>query len=183
MGYAGPVSDRPYHHGDLQRALLDEAVSQLEATSVSDLSLRALARRLGVSHAAPAHHFGDKAGLIEAIAREGYIDLRSALADAWEEAGAFLDVGVAYVTWAVDHPVHYRLMFGAEAEDRGGLDDVRAGTRELLYGPAAELSGDTDVALAGWSMAHGLAQLLIDGQVRDRRSVKRLATAVLAKLA
>lgn len=183
MGYSDPVADRPYHHGDLRRALLDAAVLQLETTSVSELSLRALARRIGVSHAAPAHHFGDKAGLIEAISREGYIGLRQALSDAWEEGASFLDVGVSYVAWAVGHPVHYRLMFGAESEKPGDLDDVRSATRELLYGPAAQLSGDKDVALAGWSMAHGLAQLLIDGQVKDRRSVKRLATEVLSKLA
>lgn len=172
---------RPYHHGDLRRALLDAAISELAHTPASQLSLRALARRVGVSHAAPAHHFGDRHGLLEAIARHGFIGLRDALSATRDAGGTFLDLGVTYVTWSVDHPAEHQVMFGSDvAPDR--LDDVRAQTRELLGAGAAEVADGRDTAVAGWAIAHGLATLLIDGQITDPRPVPELAVAVLGEL-
>lgn len=177
---------RPYHHGDLRRSLLDAALEKLAHRPASALSLRALARQVGVSHAAPAHHFGDRSGLLEALAREGFEALHAVLDAARENDRSFLDIGVAYVDWAVQNPVHYRLMFGPDAVDPAHLEDVRAGTRHLLHGAATELSDDRDSALAGWAIAHGLAGLLIDGQIEDPRTdpqaVQELARSVLGRL-
>ncbi len=92
-----PARRRPDHHGDLRRAAIDAAVQAIREEGVANLSLRDLARRLGVSHAAPTHHFGDKAGLLSAVASEGYRRLAAALRDAEARTGSFLEVGVAYV--------------------------------------------------------------------------------------
>src|SRR5918998_1032836 len=99
-------SDRPYHHGQLRQVILAAAVDALAESGPARLSLRELARRAGVSHAAPAHHFGDKAGLLTAVAAEGYTLLAEALTAAQQLAGDFLDVGVAYVRFAVEHRAH-----------------------------------------------------------------------------
>ena len=85
---------RPYHHGDLRRALLDEAVASLRESGTAALSLRDLARRAGVSHAAPAHHFGDKRGLLTAVAAEGYRRLAGSLGTTDETIPNLTDVGV-----------------------------------------------------------------------------------------
>src|SRR5688500_2975476 len=103
--------DRPYHHGHLRQAILAAAVDALTESGPARLSLRDLARRAGVSHAAPAHHFGDKAGLLSAVAAEGYNLLADALTAAQQHTGDFLDVGVAYVRFAIDHRAHFEVMF------------------------------------------------------------------------
>ena len=101
----------PYHHGNLRRALLDAALDTISTDGVAALNLRDLARRCGVSHAAPTHHFGDRRGLLTAIATEGYDGLAAATAATWDETGSFLEVGVAYVRYAVAHPGHFPVMF------------------------------------------------------------------------
>ncbi|MEV6629611.1 TetR/AcrR family transcriptional regulator [Actinoplanes sp. NPDC051470] len=101
------MTTKPYHHGDLRRALLTEAAVAIEESGVAKLSLRDLARRAGVSHAAPTHHFGDKAGLLTALAVEGYHRLAAELG----AAESFLDGGVAYVRFAVTHRAHFEVMF------------------------------------------------------------------------
>src|SRR5918998_5321656 len=102
---------RPYHHGDLRQAILTAAVAALAESGPAQLSLRDLARRAGVSHAAPAHHFGDKAGLLTAIAAEGYNLLADTLTAAQRRTADFLEVGVAYVRFAVDQRAHFEVMF------------------------------------------------------------------------
>src|SRR5437763_13451961 len=101
----------PYHHGDLRRTLLAAAAEAIAEHGPAAISLRDLARRADVSHAAPAHHFGDKAGLLTALAAEGYGLLAAALGEAAERTGSFLEVGVAYVGFAVDHPAHFAVMY------------------------------------------------------------------------
>src|SRR4051794_203129 len=95
------ASPSPYHHGDLRRVLLDAAVAAIAEHGPAALSLRDLARRAGVSHAAPAHPFDDKAALLTAVAVDGYQRLAERLRAA-RTAGTFLDVGVAYVQFAVE---------------------------------------------------------------------------------
>ena len=101
---------RPYHHGDLRQVVLDAAVAAITEFGPTGFSLRDLARHAGVSHAAPAHHFRDKAGLLTTVAAQGYQLLADALAAAQQRTGDFLDVGVAYVRFAVEHRAHFEVM-------------------------------------------------------------------------
>ncbi|MEW2383285.1 TetR/AcrR family transcriptional regulator [Micromonospora sp. NPDC047707] len=154
-----------YHHGDLRRTLLTAAAEVIEESGPAALSLRDLARRAGVSHAAPAHHFGDKAGLLTALAVEGF-DL---LAEALHAAdGGLVEAGVAYVDFAVRHRAHFEVMFRpdlyradapelAAARERSGAA-LHAGVAELPpgHGTAGDAAGD---ALAAWSIVHGFATL------------------------
>src|SRR5687768_16199083 len=105
-----------YHHGNLRRALLDEALATIRAEGVEGLTLREIGARLGVSRTALYRHFADKGALLEAVATEGFRTLRERLVAAWEEGGrgpaGFDAMGVAYVHFAVANPSHYRVMFG-----------------------------------------------------------------------
>ena len=135
-------------------------------------SLRDLARRAGVSHAAPAHHFGDKAGLLTAIATEGYERLGVALRAA-QQSGGFLEVGLAYIEFAIANPAHFAVMFRPDLyhDADADLQAARATTTALLYGPAGAAYPDRDatrVGLAGWSFAHGFASLWLTGNLQHR---------------
>jgi AcrR family transcriptional regulator len=105
-----------YHHGDLSRALVREAVRTIEKEGVEALTLRAVGQRLGVSRTALYRHFTDKSALLAAVASEGFRTLRTELLAAWEREGGgasgFTAMGAAYVRFAVAHPSHYRVMFG-----------------------------------------------------------------------
>ncbi|KKK05454.1 TetR/AcrR family transcriptional regulator [Micromonospora sp. HK10] len=158
-----------YHHGDLRRVLLTTAAAAIAESGPAALSMRDLARRAGVSHAAPAHHFGDKAGLLTALATQGF-DL---LADALRAAdGDLLDAGVAYVGFAVRHRAHFDVMFRPELyrADDPELVAARARAGELLRGGVARRTGgqrDAD-ALAAWSIVHGFATLWLAGALPPR---------------
>ncbi|MFD5316806.1 TetR/AcrR family transcriptional regulator [Streptomyces sp. NPDC127098] len=163
-----------YHHGNLRRAVIDAALEAIDESGPTGWSLRALARRAGVSHAAPVHHFGDKAGLLTAVAAEGYELFADAL-EARAAEGDFQEVGVAYVRFAVRHRAHFAVMFRPElyrpddpalvaARDRAGAV-LAAGARRL----SAEPAGDRAVTLAAWSAAHGFAGLWLDGALPEAR--------------
>lgn len=162
----------PYHHGNLRRVLLDAALEDIAEQGAADLSMRDLARRAGASHAAPAHHFGDKAGLLTAIAVEGYELLTVALRRA-NERGGFAEVGLAYIGFAVEHPAHFEVMYHPDlyrADDPAVLE-ARDAAAQLLYGPAGDAYPDRDafrVGIAGWSFAHGFASLWTTGNLRHR---------------
>ena len=166
----------PYHHGNLRRALLDAALDTIARDGVSAVNLRDLARRCGVSHAAPAHHFGDRTGLLTAIATEGYEGLAAATNAAWTETGSFLEVGVAYVRFAVAHPAHFAVMFRPDLVDIADPELVKASAASaaMLYGPVgsvAPVDGDVasqrTAAIAAWSLVHGIATLWLQGSLRD----------------
>ncbi|WFE96319.1 TetR/AcrR family transcriptional regulator [Micromonospora sp. WMMD987] len=160
---------RAYHHGDLRRALLVAAVAAIEESGPAALSLRDLARRAGVSHAAPTHHFGDKAGLLTALAVEGFDLLATALTAAGDE---LLDVGVAYVDFAVRHRAHFEVMFRPDLY-RPDAPEVRAARERagaaLHLGVAAlpqdrtGPDGSRTDSLAAWSIVHGFATLWLSG--------------------
>jgi AcrR family transcriptional regulator len=160
---------RPYHHGDLPRVLLEAAVQAIDEVGPAAVSLRDLARRAGVSHAAPAHHFGDKAGLLTALAADGFRRLAATLRRAYQETSSFLEVGVAYVGFAVTHRAHFEVMFRPELyrTDDPELVRAREQARSMLYPPAAGLAGEpggdaTAAGVAAWSLVHGLATLWLN---------------------
>lgn len=157
----------PYHHGDLRRAILDAAVESISAGGSAALSLRELSRRAGVSHAAPVHHFGDKAGVLTALAAEGFERLADALAAAGDD---FAEAGVAYVRFAVSHRAHFEVMFRpdtyhaddpavvAARERASGALTGGVRTRTTQTGREARLTG-----IAAWSLMHGFATLWLTG--------------------
>jgi AcrR family transcriptional regulator len=149
-----------YHHGDLRRVLLDTALDLIAERGPGAISLRDLARVAGVSHAAPAHHFGDKAGLFTAIAVQGNELLADALA-----GGDLEDMGVRYVRFAAEHPSHFEVMFRPDLWHAGDPDlaAARERTRAMLR---AQVPGDRDkIVLAAWSLAHGFATLRRSGNL------------------
>lgn len=185
---------RTYHHGDLRAALLAAAVELIHERGLNGLSLRECARRAGVSHAAPYRHFEDKNALLLAIAHEGY----EGLADAGEAAmagvtdpRARLDAyGVAYVRYAVGHPVHHRVMFTSEMPKLPAKDQAnRTRAFTLLVETAAAVVGPEQAevaAVATWSLTHGLSMLILDNRIpADKISspaqIEELARAVIAQ--
>jgi AcrR family transcriptional regulator len=165
------VTTSRYHHGALRPALLDAALEAIGELGPTALSMRDVARRAGVSHAASAHHFGDKAGLLTALAAQGYDLLADELAAAWAATGRFLEVGVAYVRFAVAHPAHFAVMFRPELLhlDDPALRAAKARSDAALYGgverlPRAQAGTNPLVAgVAAWSIVHGFASLWLDG--------------------
>ncbi|MFF5786392.1 TetR/AcrR family transcriptional regulator [Streptomyces sp. NPDC012693] len=162
------TSRSTYHHGDLRQAVLAAALDVIAADGPGALSLRDLARRAGVSHAAPAHHFKDRTGLLTAVAAQGY----ELLADALAAAPDLRERGVRYVRFAVEHPAHFQVMFQPEllraddpdllaAKERASAG-LRSGIAELRDVPDARTAG-----VAAWSLAHGFATLLLTHNVRD----------------
>jgi AcrR family transcriptional regulator len=164
------AGEQTYHHGDLRRALLDEAIAAIAEGGPGAVTLRGLARRVGVSHAAPLHHFHDKAGLLTALAAEGYRLLAEALRDARHSTDGNVEVAVAYVRFAIEHRPHFFVMFRPEPyrADDPELVAARTAAREALFG-AMRCATDDDpdhatltAGVAGWSLVHGLATLYID---------------------
>ncbi len=162
--------DGAYHHGDLRRAVLDAALVAINEVGPSAVSLRDLARRSGVSHAAPAHHFGDKAGVLTAVAAEGYHLLADALTAAHQHTEDFVEVGVAYVRFAIEHRSHFEVMFRPELyhADAPAVRTAQERAAQMLYGGVASLpdgQAGPDLLLAGtaaWSLVHGFATLWLN---------------------
>src|SRR5579864_5503891 len=152
---------RPYHHGDLRPALLRAAVEVIGQAGPAAMSLREVARRAGVTHAAAAYHFGDKAGLLTAVAAQGYRMLTEELRSTRDAGLGFLEGGVAYVRFAVSHRAHFEVMYQPELyhRDDAELGRARAAAATLLYG-AGELDRErVAYGVAAWSIVHGLATL------------------------
>lgn len=174
---AGPTS-ASYHHGDLRRALIETALTMVREEGAWNFTLREVARRAGVSHAAPYNHFPEKAALLAEVGVLGFEALRremeagaSALPHSAREA--LSGIGAAYIRFGVENPAHYRLMFGAELAERGRhpvLDEAADAAfavlaRALEQGQlAGEVRRDSvpEQALSAWSLVHGLTTLLID---------------------
>jgi AcrR family transcriptional regulator len=166
------AESRPYHHGDLRRALVDAARRILEAEGPTALSLRAVAREAGVSPAAPYHHFKDKAELLDAIADEGWQMLDAGMAKAKAEAEPrekLAALGIAYVCFARENPALYRVMYDA-ARDREALpeqmqdndDSAYCKVRDTMVELGADPTATVDLELAtvaAWCAAHGLAEM------------------------
>ena len=172
MSEAKSVGPRPYHHGDLTRALVDAARRLLESEGPSALSLRAVAREAGVSPAAPYHHFKDKAELLDAIASEGWDILGTQMAAAKAATTGMQQLtalGIAYVCFARDNPALYRVMYDAARDKDEMPEDIQSNkdsaycmVRDTMIENGADPEQDRHLELAGvaaWCGAHGLAEM------------------------
>ena len=179
-----PVAPRPYHHGDLRATLLAAAVDEIGAAGATGLSLRALARRAGVSHAAPAHHFGDKRGLFTALAADGFRMLHGRTRAALGRDDALVVAGQRYVEFALEHPAHFQVMWDTSLVDQSDEDLRRERTIafEVLYQALRRGTGAVDEAevlaqgAVAWAMVHGIATLWLSGNLpyeRNSRLVNR----------
>jgi AcrR family transcriptional regulator len=182
-----------YHHGDLRRALVEQALRTIQTEGVRGLTLRGVGETLGVSRTALYRHFADKNALLVEVAREGFRTFRLELVDAWERGGrgrqAFEDMGVAYVRFAVVNPSHYRVMFGGfvVVGADAALQQEAAGAFQALVDAIIALQqqrlmrADDPLQLARfiWSLVHGIAMLIIDGVLQgpgvDAESLTRFA--------
>lgn len=172
MRETGSAQARPYHHGDLSRALVEAARRILEAEGAAALSLRAVAREAGVSPAAPYHHYKDKTELLEAVAHEGWETLGEAIAEARRSSSdpgeALGAIGLAYLHFARDNPALYRLMY-ATSRDRTSMpehakeeDSGLANVQGALVAAGADPNDELELQLAtvaSWCAVHGLAEM------------------------
>ncbi len=176
-----------YHHGDLRNALLEAARALLEERGPTALGIREIARRVGVSAPAAYHHFSGLDDIAVALAERGFAELAVHLQTAPSNAkGQLAPAGIAYVAFARDNPGLYRLMFGEGFRGAFSSDDrirrLRSDAYEVLKTglsrrlPAEEI--DT-AALFLWSLTHGLALLMIDGQFDPGADPDTLVAAVL----
>jgi AcrR family transcriptional regulator len=169
-----------YHHGDLRAALLAAAEHVLLERGVEGFTLRECARRAGVSHAAPAHHFGDASGLLTEFAALGYARMAAMMQAARDAAGsdsraALVGVGLAYIEFAVTHRAQFALMFRSSVIDRnhsqvargaGDCFDHLQQTLAQASAPGAALhEGFLNRALLAWSAVHGFAALALNGNL------------------
>lgn len=170
------MSAKPYHHGDLRAAVIAAAVEEVEAVGAARLSMREIARRAGVSHAAPAHHFGDKRGIFTAIAVEGFVRITEFIGPVAGGPDGFLPGGIAYVGFALQHRGYFEVMFRPDLyrDDDPDLVAARDAAFGVLYGSAAAALAEPDedattaLVMAGWSMAHGLATLWLTANLQDK---------------
>ena len=176
---------QPYHHGDLAAALIAAAGTILAERGLDGFTLRECARRADVSHAAPAHHFGDANGLLTAVATSGYQQLTQAMREAAERekdrGTALVAIGVAYVGFALTHPALFRLMFHSDRLDRTdeafrvagkAAFEVLSGRLAAVRGRETQLSppetGRDATLLRAWAVVHGMATLAIEGRLGPR---------------
>ncbi|MDT5092158.1 MAG: hypothetical protein QOH60_1521 [Mycobacterium sp.] len=164
-----------YHHGDLKRALTDAALDLVQEKGPKGFTLREVARRAGVSAAAPYRHFADKSDLLAAAATQGFIQLHEALSAAREgdPVTQALQMGRAYARWAIAHPDYYQVMFGSVLDKTDKPEMLTAGL--TTFGDLLDVivrcqeagvlgAGDpSDIAGPVWSVLHGICMLAIGG--------------------
>lgn len=169
---------RKYHHGDLREALIESGMRLLAERSAEQLSLREIARDVGVSATAVYRHFPDKQSLLYALCEKGALILAERSEQAMAEAGrgraGFDATGRAYVRFAVEHPALFRLIMTTKAPESAFSPNVslvspaarqlRDNIRELLPSDASE-DQQRMAAIHAWSLVHGMAMLMLDGQI------------------
>lgn len=194
-----------YHHGDLRRTLLDASLALVEEAGIGALSLREVARKAGVSHNAPYHHFPDKAAILAAISIDGFERLGAAMAAARREVkgsdplGRLQSCGHAYVSFAIAHPAHFRVMFRPELAGchadvtqaaAPSFDNLVQSVRDCQEAKVAPPGDPMPLVLTCWSAVHGLASLWLDGPLsqdpkgfgRDPQALAEMVSATLARL-
>ncbi len=171
---AKPAKKAPakaYHHGNLRESLLEAAQALLALHGVQGISLRDVAKVAGVSHAAPYHHFASLNDLLAAVAQRGFKALADAMAQATTEKDTrerLVQIALAYVRCARSHPGRFRLMFAPQLTQGDGHPQLREESQRafailLAAAHAHDAKNGHQLALCGWSLSHGMANLLIDG--------------------
>jgi AcrR family transcriptional regulator len=172
--YRAKMTAKNYHHGDLRAALIEAGLTLVEESGGDEVALREVARRVGVSATAVYRHFPDKNALMAALAQAGLQRLAEVQRVASDKAGGgiagFNATGAAYVRFALDNPGLFRLVFAhpPRPEIKGGLRAEDDAMVMLKTAAAALAPAGTDpgiFALQSWSIAHGLAMLMLDGQI------------------
>jgi AcrR family transcriptional regulator len=187
-----PTPKATYHHGDLRAACVSAAMELLEESGETALSLRAVARRAGVSPAAPYRHYADREALVSAVAALGYRELAERLGAAHPSPSTpeqLTSVAVAYVHFALERPALFRIMFG-EPCDRDNDERAAATAVVTLYlreivGRAFPGADAEAMATAIWALVHGLAFLHLDGKLdasTPSAVAKRVTAAIQALL-
>ncbi len=192
--------ERRYHHGDLWRALVDAALALIAEGELGTFSLREVARRAGVTSAAPYHHFKDKTALLAAVAEEGFVALCKRLEAALARVppadlrGRFGALARAYLEFARAHPAHYRVMFLPEIKsaEHSSLHAAADRTLEVvanqvrMAAPQASAQEVMTRTVLIWSIGHGLASLWNDGvldQILELSSDRALLDATVEQMA
>jgi AcrR family transcriptional regulator len=172
----GAQQSRTYHHGDLRAALLAEASVLLEQDGVDAVTFRGLARRLGVSHAAPGYHFADRDDLLLELGAHGHVLLAEAMQARLDVGvdGPLVSIGKGYLDFAMSHPQHFRLMFAGVAGMDAGANPAfaLAGNRSAAMvvttaTGSADPAHDPERWLKAWALVHGLATLWNDGGLSE----------------
>jgi AcrR family transcriptional regulator len=186
------MAEKPYHHGDLRAALLAAAEAELAEKGVEGFSLRSVAKRAGVSHAAPAHHFGDAGGLLTALAAEGFRRFQATL-DAREEGAGdphekAIRAGLGYLDFAMSRPALFRLIFSSAKPDYASEELIAAAgvAYDHLVGLVQALGGGEADVIALWAASHGIADLATGHKLRTLQGKspaerEALIRAVLAR--
>jgi AcrR family transcriptional regulator len=201
MAKPNDVQERPYHHGDLRRAIVRAALEILSETQSLEFSLRELARRAGVSHNAPYKHFADKRELLAAVSTAGFELLTKRMSEdiarLKNPRAQMFALLRAYIHHGVENPALYRLMFGGHLsgpeDDRPAIERAAAEKTKALIGGVIVDGGlgqpipntprnERKIAgaiLACWSLVHGLTMLLADGLVGPRSKSAELGEAIV----
>jgi AcrR family transcriptional regulator len=182
-----------YHHGDLHDALVKTALELIKEKGVSGLSLREVARRAGVSHGAPAHHFKDKSGLITAIATQGFLVLNEQVKGLSTSGNDlimnFRQAGMAYVRFAANNPAYFEVMFQPALHQKDNQALLTASLqaysqlREAAEKIHTQFNSKIDpeaLALRAWSTAHGLSQLWLSGNLSPSFDIEVLERSLEA---
>jgi AcrR family transcriptional regulator len=160
--------ERSYHHGDLRNGLLEAARAILEEQDLSALTLRAVARRAGVSHAAPYRHFPNHEALLVELGLEGFAELRQFINEAGKVSGPESDrianIGAAYMRFVAKRPAVARLMFGSQIPNRDKFPAL-GHAADAIGDEIGSALHDSALGLAVWSAVHGLAMLVLENVV------------------
>jgi len=163
-----PRGERSYHHGDLRNGLLEAARAILEEQDLSALTLRAVARRAGVSHAAPYRHFPNHEALLVELGLEGFAELRQFIVEAGKVGGPeserIANIGAAYMRFVAQRPAVARLMFGPQLPHREKFPALSTAADAIGAEIGAALS-DPNLGLAVWAAVHGLAMLVLENVI------------------
>jgi AcrR family transcriptional regulator len=188
---------KPYHHGDLRRALIAAGMELLSEGGAAALDLRKVARKAGVSHAAPYRHFEDKRALLVAIAEEGFVQLAEALTGAAAESTPIPALANAYIEFALAEPALMREMFSGLTIDRLAYDSLHSASKvsfgiliaaiQVEQAAGRCIHGNPEkLALVMWSLFHGMAMLLLENQIpmvqREPGGVKGFVSESLDRL-